>query len=264
MSNYFKFFPTTVYDNRLITDITRRTRIVEQLSVDPYALLPYVITEGERPEDVAYYYYGDQNKVWMVYLANNIIDPYTQWPLDDSNLYQTLVKKYSVGPIVFGNGDVDVVNNTIRLTGHGLKTTDPIRYTNGLTAPAPLNSGTTYYAVFVDENIVKLATTAANATNGITIDITSVGAGSFTRDLDVFFNSTNITSNIMYCVNVTDPSVRITYDTYAYGGVVTSEWNIVRVYEHEVQENENKRQIYLINRNYASQVQTDLRKVINE
>lgn len=264
MANYFKLFPTITYDNRLITDITRRTRIVEQLSIDPYALLPYVVKEGERPEDVAYYYYGDQNKVWMVHLANNIIDPYTQWPLDDSNLYQTLLKKYSIGPLTFTNSDVDAVNDTIRIQGHGLKTTDPMRYINGLAAPTPLNSGTTYYVVFVDENTIKLATTAANAINGVTVNITSAGSGSLTRDMDVFFNSTNITSNIMYCVNTTDTSVKITYDTYAYGGVIQSEWNIVRVYEHEVQENENKRQIYLINRNYAAQVQTDLRKVINE
>lgn len=264
MSNYFKLFPTTTYENRLVTDITRRVRIVEQLSTDPYAILPYVVKEGERPEDVAYYYYGDQNKVWMVYLANNIVDPYIQWPLDDQNLYYTLLKKYEIAGLTFTNADVDIAANTIKLTGHTLQTTDPIIYTDGLTSPAPLVSGTTYYVIFVDENTIKLASSAANAINGVAIDITTTGAGSFDRDMTVFFNSTQITSNIMYCVNNTDQDVKITYDTYQYGGVIPSEWTVVRVYEHEVQQNENKRHIFLINKNYATQLQRDLKKVINE
>jgi len=264
MSNYFKLFPTITYENRLVTDITRRVRILEQLSTDPYAILPYIVKEGERPEDVAYYYYGDQNKVWMVYLANNIVDPYIQWPIDDQNLYYTLLKKYALHGLVFTSSDVNVDDNTIRLVGHTLKTTDPIIYTNGLNIPSPLVSGTTYYAIFVDENTIKLATSSTNATNGTAINITSIGEGSFSRNMDVFLNSTNITSNIVYAVHVNDSELKITYDTYAYGNIVPADWTLVRVYDYEVQQNENKRHIFLINRNYAVQLQRDLQKVINE
>lgn len=264
MSNYFKLFPTTTYDNRLVTDITRRPRIVEQLATDPYAILPYVVKEGERPEDVAYYYYGDQNKVWMVYLANNIVDPYIQWPLDDQNLYYTLLKKYQISGLTFTNDNVNITSDTITLTSHTLKTTDPIVFAAGPSSPSPLVSGTTYYAIFIDENTIKLASSASNAISGTAINITTVGSGSFTRDMTVFFNNTQITSNIAYAVNNADPSLTITYDTYQYGGVNISEWTIVRVYEDEVQQNENKRHIFLINRNYATQLQRDLKKVINE
>ncbi len=264
MSDYFKLFPTTTYDSRLVTDITRRPRIVEQLATDPYAILPYVVKEGERPEDVAYYYYGDQNKVWMVYLANNIVDPYIQWPLDDQNLYYTLLKKYEISGLTFTNSNVNIDADTITLTAHTLKTTDPIVFTVGSAVPAPLVSGTTYYAIFVDENTIKLASSASNAINGTAINLTSIGDGSFARDMTVFFNSTQITSNIAYVLNNADSSIKITYDTYQYGGVVTTEWTIVRIYEHEIQQNENKRHIFLINRNYSQQLQRDLKKVINE
>lgn len=264
MSDYFKLFPTINYDNRFVTDLTRRVRIVEQLSTDPYAILPYIVKEGERPEDVAYYYYGDQNKVWIVYLANNIVDPYIQWPLDDQNLYYTLLKKYAITGLTFANSDVNVTTDTITLTGHTLKTTDPIAFTAGVSTPAPLVSGTTYYTIFVDENTIKLASSASNAIAGIALDLTSVGSGSFERDLTVFFNSTQITSNIMYAVSVGDYEVKVSTDTYLYGGLNPLEWEVIRVYEHEVQQNENKRHIYLINKNYATQLQRDLKKVINE
>lgn len=264
MSNYFKLFPTMVYNNRLVTDITRRVKILEQLTTDPYVILPYVVKEGERPEDIAYYYYGDQNKVWLVYLANNIVDPYIQWPLDDQNLYYTLLKKYEIKGLTFENSSVDVTTNTIRMPGHTLKTSDPIIYSNGLAAPAPLVSGTTYYAIFVDENTIKLASSASNSLAGTAINLTSTGSGSFERDMTVFFNSTQITSNIAYVENNIDPEIRITYETYVHTSLIQSEWNIIRVYEDEVQQNENKRHIFLINRNYASQLQRDLKKVINE
>lgn len=264
MSNYFKLFPTITYNNRLVTDITRRAKIIEQLAADPYSILPYVVKESEKPEDVAYYYYGDQNKVWMVYLANSIVDPYIQWPLDDENLYFTLLKKYNISGLTFSDNSVDVLENTIQISNHTLKTTDPIVYTNGLAAPAPLVSGVTYYVIFVDENHIKLASSAANALAGTAINITTVGSGSFQRNMTVFLNSTNITSNIVHVVNVNDSSIKITYDTYRYGNITLADWSPVRVYDYEVQENENKRHIFLINRNYAAQIEKDLQKVINE
>jgi hypothetical protein len=63
---------------------------------------------------------------------------------------------------------------------------------------------------------------------------------------------------------VNDSELKITYDTYAYGNIVPADWTLVRVYDYEVQQNENKRHIFLINRNYAVQLQRDLQKVINE
>lgn len=95
MSRYFTFFPKTTYRDEAVVDITRRVQIIEDIRSNPYGLLPYTVKDDERPEDIANYYYGDQNKVWMVYLANNIIDPYTQWPMSNENLDKTIIKKYA-------------------------------------------------------------------------------------------------------------------------------------------------------------------------
>lgn len=62
---------------------------------NPFLYYPYTVAEGERPEDIAEFYYGSVDYVWLVYLANNIIDPYHQWPMDEKTFRNYLVDKYS-------------------------------------------------------------------------------------------------------------------------------------------------------------------------
>lgn len=265
MSRYFRHFPLISYNNRTVVDITRRAKVVDSLLSDPYAFLPYTINEGDRPEDVAYYYYEDQNLVWLVYLANNIVDPYSQWPLSNEDLENSVQKKYAKDPSVFANTAINVATNAITVNSHGYFTTDPVIFSAGPLTASPLVNLTTYYVIRVDQNTIKLATTAANALSGTAINLTTTGAGSHSiqRNLTVFLNSTQITTNVAYVENAEDPNVTVTYDTYVYGGLTPAEWNVIRVYESELRKNEDKRSIYLINASYADQVERDLRKVIN-
>lgn len=92
---YFNKLPEIRYNNVLVRDITRRVNFLKQSVENPYVFLPYTIQEGERAEDVAYYYYGDANYAWLVYLANNIIDPYHQWPMDEETFHNYLIDKYA-------------------------------------------------------------------------------------------------------------------------------------------------------------------------
>ena len=92
---FFSDFPIIKYNNELVSDISVRLDILENVKSDPYAFLPYTIKDGERAEEVAYLYYGDPRFVWVVYLSNNIIDPYFEWPLDNHSFEQTLAKTYA-------------------------------------------------------------------------------------------------------------------------------------------------------------------------
>lgn len=95
MTKYFENFPIINYNGRLVRDLTRRNSFVKSLSTNPFVFQPYTVKEGERPEDIAYHYYGSTDYTWLVYLANNIIDPYTQWPLSEENFNRFLIDKYT-------------------------------------------------------------------------------------------------------------------------------------------------------------------------
>ena len=94
MTKYFENFPVIEYNGRKVKDITRRNGIMRNISSDQYLFMPYTIRQGERAEDIADFYYGSTDYTWLVYLANNIIDTYHQWPFDEYNFNQYIVNKY--------------------------------------------------------------------------------------------------------------------------------------------------------------------------
>lgn len=95
MAKYFENFPVIEYNGKLVRDITRRNEFLNSIRTNPYLFLPYTVKEGERPEDVAEFYYGSVDYVWLVYLANNIVDPYHEWPMDEFTFNEYLIEKYA-------------------------------------------------------------------------------------------------------------------------------------------------------------------------
>lgn len=95
MAKYFSYFPQTSYLGQTILDISARSKFVEETFNDPYVFLPYTVREGERPEDVAYLYYGNVDATWIVLLANQIVDPYHDWVMTSQEFEQYMIKKYA-------------------------------------------------------------------------------------------------------------------------------------------------------------------------
>jgi hypothetical protein len=94
MSGYFSAFPSITYDNSTIKNITLRANIVESFKRDVRNFYTYTIKDGETADSVAYDYYGDSNYVWIIYLVNNIIDPYYEWPLSTVEFENFIINKY--------------------------------------------------------------------------------------------------------------------------------------------------------------------------
>lgn len=80
----------------LLKNILIRTKLKSQLSRNPMLFYKYTIQEQDTPESIAYKYYGDQYRYWIVLLANEIIDPQWQWPLTSQQFLKYLTDKYSV------------------------------------------------------------------------------------------------------------------------------------------------------------------------
>lgn len=87
-------------------------------------------------------------------------------------------------PITLAAGTVSGLNvaaDTLTITAHGYLVGDgPLYVSSTVAIPAGLNAVTAYYAIVVDANTIKLATSVANTLAGIAIDITSAGSGTIT------------------------------------------------------------------------------------
>jgi hypothetical protein len=111
MSNYFDQFPIINYDGYEIRDLSRRNRLISSSLSNPYLFLPYTISDQDRPEDIAYYYYGSTDYTWLVLLANKIIDPYYDWPLNEDDFHKYIIKKYEDASGETGHKVVDWTRN---------------------------------------------------------------------------------------------------------------------------------------------------------
>ena len=95
MSKYFQHFPYILYNDEVVTDITRRSSVLKKLEGNPYLFLPYTIKEGDTVETIADDYYGDPGLSWLIVMANNIIDPIADFFKDYQTFNEFVIQKYS-------------------------------------------------------------------------------------------------------------------------------------------------------------------------
>lgn len=101
---YFKDFPDITYtlrsnhagreDTIKIKDFFRLLRIKEDLLAENSLYTPYIVKNGERPDQISYSEYGDEQFYWVILQINDITDFYNQWPLSQLELEEFITKKY--------------------------------------------------------------------------------------------------------------------------------------------------------------------------
>ena len=105
MSNYFSYLPevyvrTTSYRENnvdpysLAKNIFRRIKIREDLSDIIMGFSQYTIKNNQRPDQVAYDFYGDMQYDWVVLLCNNILNVYDEWPMTEDELERYIDSEY--------------------------------------------------------------------------------------------------------------------------------------------------------------------------
>lgn len=103
MGNFLDKFPLVTFtaDRKIsneydaVTNILFRIGIIKDVmenNVNAYYY--YIIKDGDRPEILAEQIYGDAQAHWIILYANNIYDPYYDWPMDDRTFEKYIIKKY--------------------------------------------------------------------------------------------------------------------------------------------------------------------------
>jgi hypothetical protein len=97
---YFNTLPkiiTTDYNGNTLTltNLLTRASLLPQLQNNPLLYYTYTTQEGDTPEGVAYKYYGDQYRYWIVLYGNGSFDPQFDWPLNSKQFSNFIVSKYT-------------------------------------------------------------------------------------------------------------------------------------------------------------------------
>ena len=101
--SYFSRFPTMIYDMKgngnykLLPDILRRVKQRAAIKQGQFVFDNYDVVDGEKPEDIAYKWFGDAELHWIILMTNNITDRYYQWPMNQAQFAEYLTDKYGAG-----------------------------------------------------------------------------------------------------------------------------------------------------------------------
>ena len=120
--SYFSRFPMMVYDvknndnYKLLPDILRRVKQRNAVASGQFIFDTYDVRNGEKPEDIAYKWFGDAQLHWVILMTNNITDRYYQWPMNGVQFQAFLEDKYSNPDAIH---HYEVTKDSGRTTGQG-------------------------------------------------------------------------------------------------------------------------------------------------
>lgn len=102
MAQFFDKFPRISYDiegKRLttyqsVTNIFFRVRVIREILGNISAYYEYLIKDDDTPEILADKVYNNPEAHWIIIMANNIVDPQYDWPLNSTNFTNYIINKY--------------------------------------------------------------------------------------------------------------------------------------------------------------------------
>ena len=80
---------------KLLPDILKRVKQRNAIKSGQFIFDTYDVVDGEKPEDVAYKWFGDAQLHWVILMTNNVLDRYYDWPMNQVQFQEFLEDKYS-------------------------------------------------------------------------------------------------------------------------------------------------------------------------
>jgi hypothetical protein len=115
-NQYFRKVPNFEYANRLpnskigdyiqVKNFFKKGKLRSDIIDNLVFFDRYKIIGNDRPDNVAFDFYGDSNLDWIVLLSNNIINIQTEWPLTQESFDRYLFEKYGIP----GDSELDTYN----------------------------------------------------------------------------------------------------------------------------------------------------------
>lgn len=233
--SFFSRFPKFVGRKEgkqfIMTDFFRRVKVSDNAKNLSVFLLPYLVLDGETPEMVSNKFYSSPFYHWVVLKVNNIVDPRKEWPVPNNKVIDIVYDRYDFAITVTDTAQFEVNDNI---------TSDE----NGEFIVTSVDS---------DNNLVYL-----RSQNGQTNIATTT-------------NLTNVTQEIedIFATAVTDPTEGIHhYIDSTHGFIIDysiSNPNIIAVtnYDYEVLENDKKRNIKVLDKQYLGRFVTSFQNLIS-
>ena len=85
----------SAYDYQLVKNLFKRAVLRDDVFNDVTNFEKYSVEGDERPDQVAYDFYGDSGLDWIILTTNNIIHVRDEWPMSNRDFLTYLNQKYT-------------------------------------------------------------------------------------------------------------------------------------------------------------------------
>ncbi len=92
--DFFKYYPKVEFCENEAVNLLVRTRIREAIKKNVAVYSEYTIKDFQRPDIIAENYYGNPKYTWMVFYANDILDPLRDWVMSEAQFNDYINHKY--------------------------------------------------------------------------------------------------------------------------------------------------------------------------
>ena len=79
---------------KLLPDILKRVKQRSAIKSGQFIFDTYDVIDGEKPEDIAFKWFGDAQLHWVILMTNNVTNRYYDWPMNQVQFQTFLEDKY--------------------------------------------------------------------------------------------------------------------------------------------------------------------------
>ena len=271
MARYFDRFPIVDYDGDIAKNILARVDFTEKTKRDIYSTFQFTLEEGfERPDLLSYNYYGSSKFDWMIYLTNNIVDPYYDYYKSAEDFKSYMQSKYG------SNSNARTIVLFYRLNWHEDERTITTQQYDSLIAnettntqkywkPKLTNTGAVIGYERIKEDwmvstnkVLSLTLTVAPAgfEVGDRVSQTSTGAFATIDYIDLENNRLTVKHvSGAFAVNEEEGIQEIKVLSQNIPEAEAEYWYAVNAYDDEQETNELKRNVVVLKSSYLAEVE---------
>jgi len=278
--NYFNKLPSIAYNGFTAKNLMARAKLSDKTKNNKLAFYPYTMSGIDRVDILSDDYYDSPGYSWLVWFANDVVDPYYDLTLTDDDFNNHIVSVYgsvtnairkikffrtnwynseeSITPSEFDALQAShkryynpVVFSDFTVSSYKRKSEDDIVNTNKIQNITLTNSSGTFTA---GEEI------RVDAYNYATVTASNSSVVACQHVIGAFANNETLTGQTS---GVTAEIVEINTIVETIASTDAAFWAPVSFFEYEQEKNEQKKDILLVTSNLRSQAESELKRIMS-
>jgi hypothetical protein len=278
---YFRDFPTVTYNNYIAKNLLTRVDIPEDIRRNFSLFYSHTLKETQRLDVIAHQYYDDAENDWAIMLANDIIDPYYEYPLNAIDFDNYIVNKYgslqkAIQKILYYRNNYVEDDESLTISGYNALPAYLKKYWRPDTG---YNNQVSNYVrdekdwTVNTNKILELQITLVDANNTFAIldrvtqnDAIAEVTAANSSVIHIQHVEGDFLANSIITSSYTNASANVTsVSELSYSFENTAEenyWSKVTAHDYELERNEKLKHLVLLDKNYQTQLEKKFREAL--